>query len=252
MTTIGTNDSASQLSSEGVDLIKKSEGLRLDAYNDVAGVPTIGYGHTGDVTLGDRITSEEAARLLAQDTEWAEQAVSDNVDVPLTQDQFGALTSFTYNVGEGAFENSTLLDKLNAGDYEGAQAEFGRWVNADGKQAAGLVQRRQEEAALFGGESPDGDAPEVLDSNAPNNPGLTPSPLDGASAHTVQHGDTLYDIAREHRISLDALITANPQLDDPNLIFAGQKINLPTGSGVPADDDRNVGELLRAALSFSS
>jgi GH24 family phage-related lysozyme (muramidase) len=252
MTTIDTNESASQLSTDGLDLIKKSEGLRLDAYNDVAGVPTIGYGHTGDVTLGDRITSEQATQLLAQDTDWAEQAVSDNVNVPLTQDQFDALTSFTYNVGEGAFENSTLLDKLNAGDYEGAQAEFGRWVNAGGQQAAGLVQRRQEEAALFGGESPDGDASEPLNSIVHSNLGHTPSPPEGARDYTVRPNDTLYDIARENGISLDALIAANPQLDDPNLIFAGQQINLPTETGVPADDERNVAELLREALSFAS
>jgi GH24 family phage-related lysozyme (muramidase) len=243
MTTIDPDASAQQLSSEGLDLIKTAEGLRLDAYSDIAGVPTIGYGHTGDVELGDTITSEQAAQLLADDTGWAEQAVSDNVNVPLTQDQFDALTSFTYNVGEGAFENSTLLDKLNAGDYEGAQAEFGRWIHADGKSADGLVNRRQDEAALFGGQAPDGATP-ALSSAA--------SPRGEASAYTVQSGDTLSEIARAQGVSLDALIAANPKLADPDLIFEGQQINLPAANEAHEHSQPDVGELLREALSFGS
>lgn len=130
-------------------LIRRFEGLHLTAYWD-NGQYAIGYGHRGpDVSPGQRITVEEAERLLQQDVAKAETVVRSLVTVPLTQAQFDALVSFVYNVGAGAFRSSTLLRLLNDGDYAGAMAEFNRWVYSDGRVLPGLVARREAEAALF-------------------------------------------------------------------------------------------------------
>jgi len=129
--------------------IKKWEGLRLRAYTDVVGVWTIGYGHTKTAKPGMVITEKEAERLLRWDLDWAEEAVRDHVKVDITQPQFDALVSFTYNVGAGAFRGSTLLRKLNAGDHEGAAQEFKRWNKGGGRVIQGLVNRRADEERLF-------------------------------------------------------------------------------------------------------
>lgn len=135
------------------EIIKEHEGLRLEAYLCPAGVWTIGYGHTGsDVWPGLVITKEWAEWLLEEDLKRFEANVSGYVKVDLTQDQFDALVSFTYNVGAEAFKNSTLLKKLNAEDYEGAANEFPRWNKSKGKVLGGLVKRRNEERKLFLGE----------------------------------------------------------------------------------------------------
>jgi len=215
-------DGANALSQNGLDLIKGFEGLRLSAYQDSAGVWTIGYGHTGNVKPGDRITQAQAEDLLQKDTAWAQQAVRDQVKVPLTQGQFDALTSFTFNLGAGALGKSTLQAKLNAGDYAGAQAEFGKWVHAGGQVLQGLVRRRAAEAELFGSSAPQGGA-------APSSPQATPSAPAGGD-YTVKRGDTLWDIARSHGVSLQSLIAANPQIANPNLILPGQQIHLPGGA----------------------
>lgn len=131
-------------------MIKRHEGLRLTAYRDSAGVLTIGYGHTGpDVYEGQTITAAEAERLLRADMAWAAQAVEELVRVPLTAAQRDALTSFVFNVGRPAFAESTLLRKLNAGNYDAAASEFDRWIYAGGKPLAGLATRRASERALF-------------------------------------------------------------------------------------------------------
>jgi GH24 family phage-related lysozyme (muramidase) len=150
----GSAAASPSLSAQGLDLVKRFEGLRLAAYQDSAGVWTIGYGHTGNVRPGQRITEAQAEQLLRKDVAWAEDAVRKNVDVPLSQGQFDALVSFTFNLGSGALQRSTLLKKLNAGDYAGAQAEFGRFVHAGGRVLPGLVRRRADEAALFGSGEP--------------------------------------------------------------------------------------------------
>lgn len=134
-------------------IVKNAEGLRLEAYLCPAGVWTIGYGHTGtDVWPGLVITEKWAESLLERDLRTFEAYVSGYVKVDLTQDQFDALVSFVYNIGAEAFKNSTMLKKLNAGDYEGAAKEFPRWNKSKGKVLPGLVKRREAERKLFLGE----------------------------------------------------------------------------------------------------
>ncbi len=140
-----------------VERLKGYESLRLNAYPDpgTGGAPwTIGYGHTGpDVHPGETITREKATSLLRGDLAGAEAEVRKDVKVPVSQDQFDALVSFQFNTG--ALGSSTLLHKLNAGDYAGAHAEFGRWVHGGaGQVMPGLVTRRAQEARLFGDHAP--------------------------------------------------------------------------------------------------
>lgn len=133
----------------GLDIIKLYEGLRLDAYLCPAGVPTIGYGHTKDVKLGDRCTQQQAEEWLEDDFFMAKTDVKAVVKVPITQNQLDALGSFVFNLGVRRLIQSTLLKKLNAGDYCGAAAEFDKWVFAGGKKLNGLVKRRAAEKQLF-------------------------------------------------------------------------------------------------------
>lgn len=133
----------------GLNLIKHFEGLWLRAYKCPANIWTIGYGHTTGVCPDDVITEDQAISLLRKDIAESERAVNQYVHVPLTQNQFDALVSFVFNLGVGNFSTSTLLKKINAGDYDGAAREFGRWVNAGGKALPGLVRRRKAESALF-------------------------------------------------------------------------------------------------------
>lgn len=133
----------------GLSIIKEFEGLRLKAYLCPAGIPTIGYGETKGVKLGQTITAKQAEDMLVRRYDEFERQVLQLVKVPLTANQLGALVSFTYNVGVGAFAGSTLLKKLNAGDFAGAAQQFERWNKAGGKVLTGLVRRRAAEAALF-------------------------------------------------------------------------------------------------------
>ncbi|AQX20358.1 lysozyme [Bartonella sp. WD16.2] len=142
------------ISKEGLALIKKWEGLRLEAYQDVIGVWTIGYGHTTKagtpiVQEGMRITKAEAEAILRKDLAQFEQIVEQAVSQPLTDEQFAALVSFCYNVGTSAFCNSTLLRKLNKGDYEAVPAELQKWTKSEGQRLEGLVHRRAAEAGLW-------------------------------------------------------------------------------------------------------
>jgi lysozyme len=140
------------ISERGLAIIREFEGLRLKAYPDPAsgGDPwTIGYGHTLDVEPGDNCTLEEAEQWLLDDCADAEVAILRHVKVPLSQGQLDALISFVFNLGAGNFAKSTLLRKLNAGDYVGAWQEFPRWNKAAGKVMPGLSRRRAAEAKLF-------------------------------------------------------------------------------------------------------
>lgn len=142
--------SGRRINAAGMALIKDSEGCSLEAYKDPVGVWTIGYGHTGsDVAPGLIISQGRADQLLQEDLAKFEAGVSDLVKVPISDNQFAALVSFAYNLGLAALADSTLLRKLNAGDYQGAAEEFPRWVNAGGQRLPGLVTRRERERRLF-------------------------------------------------------------------------------------------------------
>lgn len=139
-----------QISESGLDLIRHYEGCKLVAYRCPANVLTIGYGHTGpDVKEGMKIDIFDANRLLRQDVAKFEAAVNEMVNVQLTHGQFDALVSFAFNLGAKALKSSTLLKKLNAGDYDGALGEFIRWNKATGRVLAGLTARRESEQEQF-------------------------------------------------------------------------------------------------------
>ena len=139
-----------QASNRGKELIKKFEGKRNEPYKDTGGVVTVGYGHTGDsAKSGKKLTDDEIEGLLDEDMQTATSAVERLVDVELSQNQIDALTSFVFNVGEGAFAKSTMLRKINDGDFEGAEKEFMKWVYDDGRKLRGLERRRRQEAELF-------------------------------------------------------------------------------------------------------
>ncbi len=136
-------------SGRGIGLIKKYEGLMLVAYKCPAGVWTIGYGHTKNVKQGQKISLEEAEKLLIDDLVVFEKNI-DKMGLKINQNQFDALVSFAFNVGINALRGSTLLKKvrLNANDTT-IKNEFMRWVNAGGKKMLGLEMRRKEESELY-------------------------------------------------------------------------------------------------------
>ena len=140
-----------EISQEGLSLIKKFEGCELKAYKCAAGVWTIGYGSTNDVKEGMEISQERADMLLLEDVEVFEEAVNKLVEVPLEQNQFDALISWTFNLGPTNLKNSTLLKVLNNKDYDGVPAQIKRWNKAGGKVLQGLIRRREAEALLFEG-----------------------------------------------------------------------------------------------------
>lgn len=143
-----------KISATGINLIKSFEGLRLKAYDDGVGVWTIGYGtikypNGVRVKTGDSCTSQQAEDYLRSDLSAFESAVNRLVTAKLTQNQFDALVSFTYNLGVTNLSKATLLKKLNAGDYQGAADQFLVWNKAGGKVMKGLVRRREAERSLF-------------------------------------------------------------------------------------------------------
>ena len=142
------------VSNKGVDLICEFEGKRLVAYDDGVGVWTIGFGTikypSGNrVKKGDTCTLEQAKEYMRHDLIEFEHTVNSSVKVLLSQNQFDALASLSYNIGSSAFKSSTLVKKLNSGDYQGAADQFNVWINAGGKRMQGLVNRRDREKLLF-------------------------------------------------------------------------------------------------------
>lgn len=130
-------------------LIMPHEGERLFAYLDPVGVLTSCYGHTGaQAESGRTYTEQECTEILVDDVRSREAMMMNAITVPVNDEIKAALLSFVYNVGIGAFESSTLLKKLNAGDYAGACNELPRWVYAKGRKLPGLVTRREDERAL--------------------------------------------------------------------------------------------------------
>jgi lysozyme len=137
------------LSENGLKFIARNEGLKLEAYRDGGGVPTIGYGHTVRVSMGDKCTEDEALQMLREDVEGAEAAVNKYVTIELLQNEFDALVDFVFNLGAHAFANSTLLNRLNSSDRLGAAAEFRRWRFDNHVEVPGLLARRMRERDLF-------------------------------------------------------------------------------------------------------
>ncbi len=135
----------------GLDLIKRFEGFSRTVYFCPAGYPTIGYGHVvkDDEDFSAGIDEAQAEELLRQDAQIAERAVLRLIDVPLTDGQFDALVSFTYNLGGGALQRSTLRRKINREEHAEVPEQFMRWVWAGGRKLKGLVRRRAAEAGLY-------------------------------------------------------------------------------------------------------
>ena len=142
------------LSDNGMKLLEQFEGLRLEAYLDSAGIHTIGYGTIkypdgSVVKKGDKITKAQAKQYKLHDLKEFESTVNTSVKSPLTQNQYDALVSLSYNIGSGAFKDSTLLKKLNSGDYKGAAEQLLVWNKVNSKKVQGLVNRREAERNLF-------------------------------------------------------------------------------------------------------
>lgn len=137
----------------GLNLIKRFEGFSPTIYICPAGYPTIGYGHVviahEQEQFAAGITQAEAAELLRNDVRIAEKAVLRLISVPLTDGQFDALVSFTFNLGAGALQRSTLRRKVNRGEHESVPAELMKWVWSAGKRLPGLVCRRRTEALAY-------------------------------------------------------------------------------------------------------
>lgn len=129
-------------------LIGGFEGVRTVAYLDPVGIPTACFGMTRGVELGQTYTAAECEEYLMEEVIKFQREVRARVDVPLNEGELAAYTSFTYNVGVRAFETSTLLKKLNAGDRVGACNELSRWVYARGVKLPGLVNRREAERQI--------------------------------------------------------------------------------------------------------
>ena len=139
-----------KITKEGINLIKKFEGLRLEAYLCPAGVWTIGYGHTKGVKKGQVITQLEADNLLKEDLSSFEKGVTSLIKSNINQNQFDSLVSFAFNLGLANLKSSTLLKKVNANPNDITIVdEFIRWIYAGGKPLEGLKRRRQAEAYLY-------------------------------------------------------------------------------------------------------
>ena len=135
----------------GIDLIKHFEGCVLNAYKCPAGVWTIGYGHTKDVQPGDEWSEDHADHMLEVELHEYEGYINNLVTCPLTQNQFDALVSWVYNLGSANLQASTLLKRLNAGDYPDVPNQIKRWNKAGGEVLEGLTRRREAEATMFEG-----------------------------------------------------------------------------------------------------
>ena len=140
-----------RLSAAGLELIKKSEGFRNHVYLDVAGFPTIGYGHRllHPESFPNGVQEAQATEILTADVRDAEQAVDCLVKVPLTQGQFDALVDFSFNLGAGKLASSTLLKVLNGGRYDAAAQQLLRWDLAAGEENVALKARREAELQLW-------------------------------------------------------------------------------------------------------
>ncbi|PKY43593.1 putative phage-related lysozyme [Rhizophagus irregularis] len=144
---------AQHINKEGLALIERFEGFSPNFYKDPVGIKTIGYGHACHVNdcskIRPPISRAEGEALLKKDLARFEKCVESLTRIKLNSNQFSALCSFTFNLGCGAYQKSTLRRKLNAGDTKGASLEFRKWVYGGGKKLPGLVRQRKAERALF-------------------------------------------------------------------------------------------------------
>ena len=140
-------------SQEGISLLKKFEGCKLEAYEDAVGVPTIAYGRTKEVQMGDTCTQNQAEEWLEHELQEYEAYINQQVTVPLTQNEFDALVCWVYNLGPTNLAASTMLKVLNDNKKNEVPAQIKRWNKAGGKVLQGLVRRREAEALLFQGEA---------------------------------------------------------------------------------------------------
>ena len=138
-----------EASKEGIALIKKFEGCKLEAYKCPAGVWTCGYGSTKGVEEGDIWSQEKADHMLEVELKEFGDYVNNLVDVPLSQNQFDALVAWTFNLGGSNLRSSTMLKVLNNGEYDKVPSEMKRWNKAGGKTLQGLIRRREAESLLF-------------------------------------------------------------------------------------------------------
>ena len=143
-----------KVSNKGLELIKEFEGFSANAYLCSAKKATIGYGNTfwedgAPVKIGDQISKERAETLLKHVVDNFSVAVEVDIKIEVSQNQFDAMVSLAYNIGLGAFKNSTLLRQLNRGNFVGASQEFLRWDKSNGKPLLGLTRRREREKLLF-------------------------------------------------------------------------------------------------------
>jgi lysozyme len=137
------------INAAGLQLLKSCEGCRLEAYRDIGGVLTIGYGHIEGVFEGQTITQDEADALLLQDLKKFEDGVTALLTVQVNSNQFSALVVFSYNVGLGNLKSSLLLRCVNTLHYDDAAPQFLRWNHDHGEVVAGLTARREKERDLF-------------------------------------------------------------------------------------------------------
>lgn len=147
-----TATSELRINDAGLQIIKDSEGLRLEAY-EAGGEWLIGYGHRRTAQAGMTITEQEAEQLLREDVRASEDAVRRLVTVPVNENQFSAMVSLAYNLGEGGFSRTTVLERINAGDYDGAADGFlvhdRVRMNGELQSVPYLTERRQKERDLF-------------------------------------------------------------------------------------------------------
>ena len=141
-----------QTSRTGIELLKHFEGCELKAYQDSVGVWTIGYGHTKGIYEGLEITQSEAEKMLQDELPEYEGYITDKVVPMLQQHEYDALVCWVYNLGPTNLNSSTLLKKLNAGEFKDVPFQMKRWDKAGGQPLLGLTRRRNAEALLFKGE----------------------------------------------------------------------------------------------------
>ena len=141
-----------QLSKTGIELLKHFEGCELKAYQDSVGVWTIGYGHTKGIYEGLEITQLEAEKMLQDELPEYEGYITDKVVPMLQQHEYDALVCWVYNLGPTNLSSSTLLKRLNAGEFKDVPFQMKRWDKAGGQPLLGLTRRRNAEALLFKGE----------------------------------------------------------------------------------------------------